>query len=118
MAGAVVAGVMELKNLASTAIKETGQFAQSIARLDGDGLAQAFETANRNIPIFGDLIADASQEIRGLITSISATARSLSQYDGQLAASQARADVAQIVGDIKRAQMLSSGLSQLYGPHQ
>ncbi len=111
VAGAIVAGVMELKKMASASIKGAGEGAQSVARLDAEGLYTAYENASRIVPVFGDLVADASKEIRGMAHAVSETSRRLSEYNGELAVANAKADVAQILGDIRRASPVERPVS-------
>jgi hypothetical protein len=113
--GLVVAAAVQLKEEVDKklvgAVRTAGETLMHIGNLDGRGLA---EQANKGLEAFGTtgkIAAEVNRALMGFSDAVSATAKQLAPYSGQIAASQAMANVAQVQGDIGRANLLAPELS-------
>jgi len=93
-------------------IKAVGQAGAAVAGLNTAAAGDSLTKAINMIPIFGDYLAAANQAFRGFIQGLDQTAMKLAPFSGALSTAQAMAQVRQIEGDIRRAQLLGPGLAK------
>lgn len=102
----------EAARIAQDGVRMVGEGARSIAGLDTAGVARSFEGLAEKIPIVGGVFGEMGRQVRGFMTALDGTAANLAKYNGQLAVAQARAEVRQTLGDIRRGNLLAPELSK------
>lgn len=114
--GLIVAAAAMIEEKIEKAMQEgvraVGETATGIARLDTGVFAKGIQGAAEKLPIFGKALGEAVVQGQALGRALDDTARKLSPFNGPLAAAQANADVAQIVGDIHRSGILGPELAR------
>jgi hypothetical protein len=109
--GLGLAAAQQVGKMAASGIRAGGDLATGAAKLDVGALADGFEGLVKNIPIFGDAIAEASGALRKFFDALDETSKKLAPYSGELAVAQAQTELAQIQGDMRRAQLLGGDLA-------
>lgn len=96
------------------AVQAVGQFATRVAQLDTTVFTEPLEKVAEKTGILGVAAAEASRQFRAFDGALAELSKKFAQYSGPLAQAEAMGDVAQILGDLKRAKRLEdAGLAQL-----
>jgi hypothetical protein len=83
------------------------------ARLDGGQAAgDAIQGVISRMGPWGETVGAVMGQLRGFGSALEATAREMSQYNGQIAMAQGMADLNEKLGNIERAAILSETLSE------
>lgn len=112
IAGAALAAVNQLRQEARQGLRDGGEHLRALAGLDAGGVAETFEKlAAKGLPL-GEELAELSKQARAAAAALDQTAKRLAPYSAELAVAQARADVAQVLGDLRRGALLGTDLAR------
>jgi hypothetical protein len=89
-----------------------GDALQKVASLDPRVFVDGLNALVERVPLVGSALAAINNQIASFVDAVHDTARRLSGFSPDLAVATAQADVAQILGDVRRAQQLGSGLTR------
>lgn len=95
-----------------TAVNSIGDLLQGVARLNPRTLLDGLNAVVERVPVVGEALAAFNNQLAAFANGLNQTAQRLAQYSPQLAVAQTNAQVAQILGDVRRAQTLGSGLAR------
>jgi hypothetical protein len=112
VAGAIVAAVGMLKQQIAGAISGAGQVAGKFAAGDASGIGDAFDSVAGKMGVFGAALTGARQAVDMVVDGFESLAGRLARFSPDLAVVKAQDRVAQIQGDIRRAQKLGPELAE------
>jgi len=118
-AGLAVAAAFALKEVqdkineaARASVQRAGEAARSTASLDATALATQLEESLKTIPNIGPAAAEAVKQLRSFGEALLQTAQRLAPFSADLSVANAMREVAQVTGDIRRAQQLGPDLAR------
>lgn len=115
-AGALVAAAKgiydQVEGSLKAAVSGIGESLQKVAALNPRGFLDPINALTERVPLVGAAMAEVNRQFVAFTDALTATAQRLGQYSPEIAVASAQADVAQILGDVRRAQQLGSGLSR------
>jgi hypothetical protein len=119
LAGLAFMVVRDIQHMASSISQTFQTQAGNVARIDPDAVASTWAAGTAAILDITDkagLLSGAFKTLTGtageLVRGLDATAKRLSRFEPRLAEAQAMANVAQIMGDLRRAQFLGGELAE------
>ncbi len=124
LAGSVLGAAQALDNVQKKIeegfrqqVESTGQMAVKLARQDTSQFAEIGQSIakgmGKQLAFFGPAFEESVRQMRLFAAGVSEAAKRLSPYSSSLAQAQAENERRRIEGDIKRAESLGKGLSQL-----
>jgi hypothetical protein len=114
--GALVAAAQAIYDQVSRALTATvtsiGESLQRLAALDPRAFLDGLNALVERVPLVGSALAEVNRQFAGFVNALDQTASRLAAYSSELAVAQAQTEVAQTLGDVRRAQVLGSGLAR------
>jgi hypothetical protein len=115
-AGAIAAAVKAIYDQVTQALADAvnaiGDSLQKVASLDPRVFVDGLNAIVERVPLVGKALAAFNDQFAAFVESLKRTAERLAPFSGELAVATAQADVAQTLGDLRRAQQLGSGLAR------